>query len=142
MYLSQNNKDKVFWNKHREDFWILRLVALSLSPKGLNISLKVESTTFGPILISKQQSLSFQVVSTTFITQNYHVFIASNILCFFCIYCSRFIQPRDNWGKQNFDKKIAAGIILMTNVNALTRARPYWKYMLFITPCQRFEINE
>ena len=50
--------------------------------------LKVVSATFGPIIMFKQQSLSFHVVSKTFITQNYLVLIPSKILRFSCLYDS------------------------------------------------------
>ena len=49
------------------------------------ILLKAVSATFGPRTMFKQQSLSFHVVSKTFITQNYLVLISSNILCFSCL---------------------------------------------------------
>ena len=49
---------------------------------------KEVTATFGPITIFKQQSLSFHVVSKTFITQNYLVFITRSILCFSCLYRS------------------------------------------------------
>ena len=44
--------------------------------------LKVSCATFGAITMFKEQSLSFHLVSKTFITQNYLVFIPSNIYCF------------------------------------------------------------
>ena len=70
----------------------------------------------------KQQSLSFDVVSKIFITQNYLVFIPSNILRFSSL---AHFQPRDNWDKYNFEKNIIAGITLMMYANALTRTRFY-----------------
>ena len=56
----------------------------------LHIFLKVVSTTFGPITMFKQHSLSFHVVSKKFTTQNYLVFNPSNILCFSCFYLTCF----------------------------------------------------
>ena len=73
------------------------------------ILLNAVSATFGPItMLFKQQSLSFHVVSETFIAQIYLVFISSNILCFFylCPFCLELFacfQARDNRGKHNFE---------------------------------------
>ena len=57
-----------------------------------------------------KQQLSFHVVSKTFVTQNYLVFIPSNSICFSCPHCSflaclAHFQPRDNQGKHNFEKE-------------------------------------
>ena len=69
--------------------------------------LKIVSTTFGPIAMSKLQSLSFHVVSKTFIRQNYLFVIPNNILRFTCLYrsCVAHFKTRDNRGKHNFEKQ-------------------------------------
>ena len=70
--------------------------------------LKVVSATFEFITMFKQKSLSFHVVSKTFITQNYLFVIPKNIL-------------QNTILKHN----IVATIILMTYTNALKRTRSY-----------------
>ena len=74
-------------------------------------SLKVVFGTFGPIKMFKKQSLSFHVVSKTFITQNYLFVIPSNILRFSCLYRSflAHFNPRDNRGKHDFEKQYYCG---------------------------------
>ena len=59
----------------------------------------------------KQQSLSFHVVSKTFITQNYLFVIPKNILPFTCLYrsCLAHFKTRDNQGKLNFEKQYYCG---------------------------------
>ena len=59
----------------------------------------------------KQQSLSFHVVSKTFITQNYLFVIPSNILRFTCLYrsCLAHFKARDNRGKHNFETQYCYG---------------------------------
>ena len=78
----------------------------------------------------KQQLLSFHVVSKTFVTQNYLVYIPSNCLRFSYLYRSflarlAHFHPRDNRDKHIFEKLFIAGIILMAYANALTRTRSY-----------------
>ena len=59
----------------------------------------------------KQHSLSFHVVSKTFITQNYLFVIPSNILRFSSLYrsCLVHFKPRDNRGKHDFGKQYYCG---------------------------------
>ena len=73
--------------------------------------LKVVSATFEPITMFKQQSLSFQVVSKTFLTQNYLLVIPNNIFRFTCLYrcCLAHFKRRDNRGKHNFEKQYCCG---------------------------------
>ena len=97
------------------------------------ILLKAASATFAPITMFKQQSLSFHIVSKTFITQNFLVFISSNILCFsclcaFCLALFACFQARDNRGKHNFENEEIGGGgrgFLMTFANALARTKYY-----------------
>ena len=74
--------------------------------KSLKI-LKVASATFEPITMFKQQSLSFHLVSKTFIKQNYLFVIPNNILHFTCLYrsCLAHFKTRDNRDKHNFEKQ-------------------------------------
>ena len=76
-----------------------------------NFMLKVVSASFGPMAMFEQQSLSFHVVSKTFITQNYLFVILNNILGFTCLYlsCLAHFKTRDNRGKHNFDKQYYCG---------------------------------
>ena len=52
----------------------------------LSLLLKALSATFELMTMFKQQSLSPDVVSKVFITQNYHFVIPNNILRFTCLY--------------------------------------------------------
>ena len=73
--------------------------------------LKAVSATFASIKMFKKQSLSFYVVSKTFITQNYLFVIPGNILRFSCL-CRSFLahfKPRDNRGKHDFQKQYNCG---------------------------------
>ena len=76
-----------------------------------------------------KQQLSFQVFSKTLNKTLCFLFPASpfTFLVFSAPVLHRLahFQPRDNRGKHNFEKKYFAGIILMTYVNVLTRARTY-----------------
>ena len=106
--------------------------------------LKVVSATFGTIKTFKQQSLSFTVVSKIFFTQNYLLFIPCNILHFSClstlilhIFNPEIIEANTILNIIDCGINIIAAMVLMTYANALTRTRPYWKYILIITPCKK-----
>ena len=68
---------------HLENVWHSILKATKIT-----IRLNFVFTTFGPIAMFKEQSLSFHVVYKTFITQNYLFDIPSNILYFSWLYHS------------------------------------------------------
>ena len=107
------------------------------------VYLKVESATFRPIKMFKKQSLSFHVVSKTFITQNYLFVIPSNILRFSCLYRSFLAHFKPIEASTILKNNIIAGIILMRYTNALTWTRSYWKYIiLIIKPCKESRVNE
>ena len=105
--------DAKIWNQFYFEFVINELSLTKVKLKILlkNHSLKVVSATFGPIKMFEKQSLSFHVVSKTFITQNYLFVIPSNILRFSCLYHSflAHFKPRDNRGKHDFEKQCYCG---------------------------------
>ena len=82
--------------------------------------LKFISASFVPITMFKQQSVSFHIVSKTFITQNYLVFISSNFLCLLLRSCIvlHIFNPEIVKANTILNKNIA-GIIQVMYVNAL-----------------------
>ena len=98
MYLLENISNQNIYSKCNFEGYVM-------------VYLKVVSATFRPIKMFKKQSLSFHVVSKTFITQNYLFVIPSNILRFSCLYRSflAHFKPRDNRGKHDFEKQYYCG---------------------------------
>ena len=86
-----------------------------------SVSLKVVSATFGPITMFKQQSLSFHVVSKTFIHSQQHPSLYLSLSLSSCTFLKQEIIEANTILKNN----IVTGIILMTYTNALTRIRFY-----------------
>ena len=121
--------DAKIWNQFYFEFVINELSLTKVKLKILlkNHSLKVVSATFGPIKMFEKQSLSFHVVSKTFITQNYLFVIPSNILRFSCLYRSflAHFKPRDNRGKHDFEKQYYCGNYSDDVCQCLTRTRSY-----------------
>ena len=98
MYLLENISNQNIYSKCNFEGYVM-------------VYLKVVSATFRPIKMFKKQSLSFHVVSKTFITQNYLFVIPSNILRFSCLYRSflAHFNPRDNRGKHDVEKQYYCG---------------------------------
>ena len=107
-------------------------------------NLKIVSATFKRITIFKQQSLSFHVVSKTFITQNYLFVIPNHILCFTCPYHSYLahFKTSDNRGKHNFEKQYCGGNYSDDLYQCLNTDQILLKIQYFDDSRRRFQIIE
>ena len=74
-------------------------------------NLKVAYSSFRSVTMFKQQSLSFYIISKTFITKNYISVIPNNILRFTFPnnFCLAHFETSDNWSKHNFEKHYCCG---------------------------------
>ena len=87
------------------------LINISMNIRFQSKSIVKVSATFGPMKMFKKKSLSFHVVSKTFIAQNYLSVIPSDILHFFCLNRSflAHFKSRDNRDKHVFEKHYYCG---------------------------------